>query len=358
MSVGGIGLCTGASVFVGTMLSFRMHAARSAPMPPVAQLQVPAAPVVSDGNPSLVPPTRMQASRAPLAGRKGASTPAPPTNTTGNRIGPTRPSKGLTAPAGGGRSATAVTIAPPEPGVVQAGTTRTSAPFRAMSAAGLPVVSTPPAVPTPTVSKPAASASVPLGRRAADSLFKLAYAAHVRGNGAAAAADLYEKTLATQSAPSAAYNDYGVLLKERNDPAAAARMFRQAIAHDDTNVEAWVNLGDVLAGTGEHADALSAFARAGQLDPSRIAVKTRLAGQYQAIGDVATARQFFEDAVKLDPNQPGPHYALGQFLQSQHELSAAIREYERFVGLAPETYRASTIADVKQHIVALRKLVP
>lgn len=220
----------------------------------------------------------------------------------------------------------------------------------------------PPASPaTPTTARVApvavqqgTSRSAPANpRQIADSLFRRAYAAHVQKNLDTAQA-LYEKVIATRQAPAAAYNDYGVLLEQRGNSSAAQSMFRQAISHDDTNADAWVNLGDLFVAAGKHTDALTAFARASQLDPGRAAIATRVASEYRATGDSASARQFFERAVALDPREPSTHYALAKFFQDQRDFAGAVREYQRFVDLAGDRYPAATIAEVKQHIVALR----
>src|ERR1051325_5678844 len=103
----------------------------------------------------------------------------------------------------------------------------------------------------------------PASSRPADSLFKLAYAEHVKNN-LAAARDLYEKAIRTGQAPAEAFNNYGALLVQRGEQAAAAEMFRQAIKRDDKNVEAWINLGDSQKAAGHHAEAVSAYERASQ----------------------------------------------------------------------------------------------
>jgi tetratricopeptide (TPR) repeat protein len=197
----------------------------------------------------------------------------------------------------------------------------------------------------------------PTGTRPADSLFKLAYAEHMRSN-LDVARDLYEKAIQTREAPAEAFNDYGALLVQLGNHVAAAEMFRQAIKRDDKNVEAWINLGDSHKMSGHHADAMSAYVRANQLDPTRATVKTRLAGEYLAIGDTATARRIFEDAVKTSPNDPSARYAYGEFLQMYGDYRGAIREFELFVDLATGKFAPDFITDIKRHIVSLRRVAP
>jgi len=192
--------------------------------------------------------------------------------------------------------------------------------------------------------------------RPADSLFRLAYAEHLKGN-FDRARQLYEQTIAMQQAPSEAYNDYGVLLSQHGNPAAAAEMFRVAVRRDDANAEAWINLGDSYVLAGHHADALSAFSRAIQLDPGNVAVKIRLAGEYHAIGDPTSARRLYDESLKSAPRDPAVHYELAKFLQAQQDFKGAAREFQQFVDLAGGKYDARTIDAVKQHVASLEKAV-
>lgn len=190
--------------------------------------------------------------------------------------------------------------------------------------------------------------------RPADSLFKLAYAEHLKGN-FDRAKELYEQTIAMQQAPSEAYNDYGVLLSQHGNPTAAAEMFRVAVRRDDANLEGWINLGDSYNLAGHHAEALSAFSRALQLDPGNVAVKIRLAAEYHGIGDAASARRLYEEALNAAPKDPIVHYELAKFLQAQQDYRGAVREFQRFVDLAGGKYDARTIDAVKQHVASLEK---
>jgi len=223
------------------------------------------------------------------------------------------------------------------------------------------LVSTATVQPPSTASEPVSSGSQGVrividapGVRPADSLFKLAYAEHLKGN-FDRAKELYEQTIAMQQAPSEAYNDYGVLLSQHGNPAAAAEMFRVAVRRDDSNAEAWINLGDSYDLAGHHADALSAFARAIQLDPGSVAVKIRLAGEYHAIGDSSSARRLYDESLKAAPKDPTVHYELAKFLQAQQDYKGAAREFQQFVDLAGGKYDARTIDAVKQHVASLEK---
>lgn len=346
----GVVAATGLAVAIGAYAYLRFpnqFPGRFATRPPTPVL--PTAPTIDVASPIVLPPVRAANGAINVAPPKTAAVTAKPRAGDAATVS-ANPVSTPTSPANVVQQG-APRVSLPAPTPNQPAVTPTAVKPTAVKQTPIPATPAPIQPATPSLApKPAAAAP-----RTADSLFKRAYEAHTRGD-LDAAADLYQRAIATETAPASVFNDYGVLLEQRGDHAGAARMFRQAIGHDDTNVDAWVNLGDALDARNEHGDALSAFARASQLDPSRIAVKTRLAAQYQALGDMTTARQFFEDAVRLDPKEPSSHYALGLFLQSQHDLAGAIREFGRFVDLAGEKYPPNTIADVKTHILALRKL--
>lgn len=342
-----LGFAAGAIAGAGGYLGLRFQKA-----PPPRRTQVPPAPVVAPVASPVVPPPALVT--VPVASTPPSTPPQASTAATSPVPVPT-PAPTVVAHE-----------APREPQPVKPvvdSAVKPQSKAQAPASAPAPKVmaveqfarpTTFPTVATPSNAKPSAPSSP---NHAADSLFRLAYATHMRGD-LANAAELYEKTLATKVASSVVYNDYGVLLKQRDEGDRALKMFRQAIDLDNTNVEAWVNLGDALQASGEHAEALSSFARASQLDPSRVAIKTRLATEYQATGDTATAREFFETSLKLEPKNPASHYAFATFLQSQREFAAAMREYERFIDLAADTYPASALAEVRQHILALKQLTP
>lgn len=68
------------------------------------------------------------------------------------------------------------------------------------------------------------------------------------------------------------------------------------------------------------------------------------------VGDHRQARDVFADAARLSPGDERIAYQLGRAYEELGERPAAIREYCRFLALAPQ---ASDAADVRSRIVAL-----
>ena len=191
--------------------------------------------------------------------------------------------------------------------------------------------------------------------RPGDSLFLRAYTEHTRGN-LDAAADLYERALTQPPVSPELYNDYGALLATRGKHTAAIAMYNLGIARNDKDARLWANLGDSYRATGRRADAMSAYFEAVKLDPANVGVRLRLAGEYALLGDTASARRGFEEAVRSAPNDAEAHYRYGAFLQSQRDVSGAIRELQTFVDLAPGKYPADVVDRTKAYIANLRRV--
>jgi tetratricopeptide (TPR) repeat protein len=189
-------------------------------------------------------------------------------------------------------------------------------------------------------------------RKPGDLLAADALAAQQQGN-FDRAQELYERAIA--GTPTAdVYNNYGVLLLQRGDSGAAILMYRRAVKLDPTKVEAWANLGDALDQRGIHAEATSAFQYVLKLDPSNVRARIQLAAQYSALGATGEARRALEELTRSNPRDPAGHYALAGFLVTQHELPAALREYDTFLQLAPGVYDQKTLDTVKSYVSSIR----
>jgi Tfp pilus assembly protein PilF len=217
------------------------------------------------------------------------------------------------------------------------------------------VVSTPPARSTPDVMSSRQPVRVTVeggGRQPADLVASEALLAQQQGN-LDHAQELYERAIA--GTPTAdVFNNYGVLLLQRGDSAAAILMYRRAVKLDPNKVEAWANLGEALDQHGIHAEATGAFQQVLRLDPTNVRARIQLAAQYSAIGSTSDARRILDEVTRSMPRDPAGHYALAGFLVSQRELSAAIREFDQFLLLAPGVYDQKTIDGVKSYVASIR----
>lgn len=344
-----IALLVGATavvVIAGTAATYARLRVKSTITQPANPALVASSPgnVVASSSPSSAPPTQPAPNtRAPIVIAN-----APPATAAGSPSLPVR--RSVVVPDAPVRAAATTNGAPIQSIARTAPSVRDSAVARTATAPLSPSMT--------TLSDGGVSIVVDrASSRPADSLFQLAYAEHTRNN-FAAAQELYEQVIALPQAPAGAFNNYGALLAKRGNQTGAREMFQQALTRDPENVDAWINLGDSYNAVGHHGEAMAAFARATQIDPGSSAVKIRLATEYRAIGDTASARRMYEDASRLAPKDPTVHHSFAGFLQSQHDIRGAIREYQLFVDLAPGVFGPDTIDGVKTYIASLRRLVP
>ena len=228
--------------------------------------------------------------------------------------------------------------------------------------APLPVVADSAAAPvsTATQSLPAAPVAAiqitvdAAAPRPVDAIMSQALAAQRHGD-YAAAKDLYDHAIKVGPVSTALYNNYGALLHDMGNSRDAVAMLRLALSLDQTFASAWVNLGNAEDALGDRSAAVSAYNQALKLDPSNRDSKVGLAWQYIAIGSFLDARRLLTDVLRASPDFAPAHYALGQALEGDKDLTGAVREFSRFLELGGASAKPALEADVRAHITALGK---
>jgi Tfp pilus assembly protein PilF len=193
--------------------------------------------------------------------------------------------------------------------------------------------------------------------RPGDSLFARAYQEHSRGN-LELARDLYERALTRPPVAPELYNNYGILLTTRGSYEAAIQILRRGTDLNPDDARIWISLGDAYRDARRRAEAIGAYSEAAKRDPANGIVRARVAGEYMAIGDLAGARHSYEEAVRIDPREPSIRYDYGTFLLGQKDYRGAIREYDKFIDLAPGKYTPAKIDEMKAYVSTLRKRFP
>ena len=190
--------------------------------------------------------------------------------------------------------------------------------------------------------------------RPVDQIMSQALAAQRHGD-YAAAKDLYDHAIKVGPVSAALYNNYGALLHDMGNSRDAVAMLRLALSLDQTFASAWVNLGNAQDALGDRGAAVSAYNQALKLDPSNRDSKVGLAWQYIAIGSFLDARRLLTDVLRASPDFAPAHYALGQALEGDKDLTGAVREFSRFLELGGASVKPGLEADVRAHITALGK---
>jgi Tfp pilus assembly protein PilF len=219
------------------------------------------------------------------------------------------------------------------------------------------------ATPVSVVTQPAVASSTPpavqitvdaAAPRPVDAIMTQALAAQRHGD-YAAAKDLYDHAIKVGPVSAALYNNYGALLHDMGNSRDAVAMLRLALSLDQTFASAWVNLGNAQDALGDRGGAVSAYNQALKLDPSNRDSKVGLAWEYIAIGSFLDARRLLTDVLRASPDFAPAHYALGQALEGDKDLTGAVREFSRFLELGGASAKPGLEADVRAHIAALGK---
>jgi Tfp pilus assembly protein PilF len=145
----------------------------------------------------------------------------------------------------------------------------------------------------------------------------------------AAAEKLYRQVIDAFPHHAGAYNAYGALAMQVNQPEHAARFFRNAIAIDSANGEYFLNLGSALRSLRQLDDALAAARQAVNLAPDIPGPYTLLAAVLMDLNQPEEALEQASRAVQIDPQFFQAHHALtwiyGRLLRPRDVIASADR---------------------------------
>jgi tetratricopeptide (TPR) repeat protein len=108
-------------------------------------------------------------------------------------------------------------------------------------------------------------------------------------------------------------------------------------------------LGISLVGLNRVMEAAPWFRRAADLAPMDDAVLRNAAMALLEIGRVDEAGPYAERAARLSPDNAASHDVWGQVLFEQHQIQAALEQFQVAVGLNPEA------PDIRAHLDEVRK---
>lgn len=190
-------------------------------------------------------------------------------------------------------------------------------------------------------------------QRPVDALMSQALAAQRQGD-LPRAKQIYDRAINIGPVSAALYNNYGALLNAMGNSRDAIAILRLALSIDRAFTNAWINLSVAEDAAGDHGAAVGALEQALKLDPTNRDSKVNLAEQYLALGVDRDARRIAEDVVAGDPTFAAGHYVLARALEAGKDLTAAAREFARFLELGGAANRPGFDAQVRAHINAIR----
>jgi len=147
------------------------------------------------------------------------------------------------------------------------------------------------------------------------------------------AEESYRRVIALRPDHAFAYNNLGLLLKERNRWAEAEACYRRAIARRADYANAHNNLGLLLAEERRFTEAESCYRRAIALQPDHVFAHNNLGLLLVEERRFAEAEPCYRRAIELRPGYANAHDNLGLLLKETDRWAEAESCYRRAIGL-------------------------
>jgi Tfp pilus assembly protein PilF len=158
---------------------------------------------------------------------------------------------------------------------------------------------------------------------------------------------LWEDVIAKAPNNARAYNNLGVVYKERGEFDMAIEQFKKSIETDKNYTAVYYNLGDVQYRLGNYERAIAYLEEAltGKLGPwLHLDILNKLGRTYSAMGQTDKAIEIFEKAVKLFPSSIILLNNLGvQYIKSG-QPDSAIEIYETAIKIEKKSYLYKNLA--------------
>ncbi|MCG8452743.1 MAG: tetratricopeptide repeat protein [Spirochaetales bacterium] len=118
----------------------------------------------------------------------------------------------------------------------------------------------------------------------------------------------------------------------------AEKAWKSALALEPNNGEAWNNLGVLLRQKGRHTEALNAFQRAQTLSPERPDIPYNIGNLHKAAGEDSEAISAYNAAISIAPAYAPAYNNLGTLYEKRQEREKALEVFRR--GLANDSGNA------------------
>ncbi|QJW98293.1 tetratricopeptide repeat protein [Frigoriglobus tundricola] len=132
------------------------------------------------------------------------------------------------------------------------------------------------------------------------------------------------------------YNEFGVLLMDRNEFPEAEARFRQALERDPNFALARMNLGTVLVKQRRWEEAAAELERALRVSADLPMAHLNYGAVLEQRGDTAAAERAYRRAIELEPDSAAAHYNLGTLLGKIGRRDGAVRALAEAVRLNPQ----------------------
>jgi Tfp pilus assembly protein PilF/flagellar biogenesis protein FliO len=158
---------------------------------------------------------------------------------------------------------------------------------------------------------------------------------------------LWEDVIAKAPNNSRAYNNLGVVFKERKEFKRAIEQFEKSLRANRNYTAVYYNLGDVQYRLGNYENAIVYLKQAltGKLDPQlHLDILNKLGRTYSAMGQTKKAIETFEEAIKLFPSSVVLLNNLGVQYVKNNQIDSAIKIFEKAIKIRGEKYLLDNLA--------------
>jgi protein O-mannosyl-transferase len=158
---------------------------------------------------------------------------------------------------------------------------------------------------------------------------------------------LWEDVIAKAPNNSRAYNNLGVVYKERGEFNRAIEQFEKSLRANRNYTAVYYNLGDVQYRLGNYENAIVYLKQAltGKLDPQlHLDILNKLGRTYSAMGQTKKAIETFEEAIKLFPSSVVLLNNLGVQYVKNNQIDSAIKIFEKAIKIREKKYLLDNLA--------------
>lgn len=158
---------------------------------------------------------------------------------------------------------------------------------------------------------------------------------------------LWEDVIAKAPNNSRAYNNLGVVFKERKEFKRAIEQFEKSLRANRNYTAVYYNLGDVQYRLGNYENAIVYLKQAltGKLDPQlHLDILNKLGRTYSAMGQTKKAIETFEEAIKLFPSSVVLLNNLGVQYVKNNQIDSAIKIFEKAIKIREKKYLLDNLA--------------
>ncbi len=130
------------------------------------------------------------------------------------------------------------------------------------------------------------------------------------------------------------------------------RMLEQTAKQSPKNEKAWIALGNALMDTNRPAEAAEAYEKALVLDPKNVDARVDRGTCLRNSGRPQQALEEYRKAQQINPYHAFAHRNMGVVLAFDlHDKKGAVREFEKYLELAPN---APDAADIRRTVESLK----